>query len=378
LSRRRVCYVSGTRADFGLMARTLSLLNASSGIELGIAVAGMHLSPKYGSTVREIEAAGLPIKARIATDVEETSGSAMARAIAETLAGLVSMMSGWKPDVMLLLGDRGEMLAGAIAGLHCGTAVAHVHGGERSGTVDEPVRHAISKLSHYHFVATPGARERLVSMGERAERIFVTGAPGLDEFTSHEPEAREALCERAGLDAKRPVCLVVFHPVVQEEAQAGEQARALLEGVLAAGAQVLALRPNADAGGDRMRAVMDAYEGRSAVRVMTHLPRPQFMSWMARADAMVGNSSAGIIEAASVGQWVVNVGSRQSLRERSGNVVDVPPQVDAIQRAVVDVLRRPRGDWQNIYGDGRTAPRIAQFIERLPLDAAILDKTNAY
>lgn len=372
MSRRRVCYVSGTRADFGLMARTLALLNSS--VELGIVVTGMHLSPQYGSTVAEIEAAGLPIKARIASDVEETSGPAMARAIAQTIGGLVKVFEKWRPELVLLLGDRGEMLAGVVAAVHCGIPVAHLHGGERSGTIDETVRHAISKLSHYHLVATADARERLIRMGELAERIHVTGAPGLDELRDAHVEPRDVLCRRAEVDPNRPVCLVVFHPVVQEEAQAGEQARALLDGVLAAGAQVLALRPNADAGGDRIRAAMDAYAGR--VRVLTHLPRPQFISWMARADAMVGNSSAGIIEAASVGQWVVNVGSRQRLRERSGNVVDVEPH--SVERAVRDVLAKPRRTFDNVYGDGKSAPRVAELVERLPLDAALLGKTNAY
>ena len=372
MSRRRVCYVSGTRADFGVMARTLALLDSK--VELGVAVTGMHLSAKYGSTVAEIEAAGLPINARIATNVEETSGAAMARAIAQTIAGLVDTFGSWRPDLVLLLGDRGEMLAGAIAATHCGIPVAHLHGGERSGTIDEPVRHAISKLSHYHFVATPAARERLVRMGESPERIHVTGAPGLDELQSAEVQPREVLCQRAGLDPKRPVCLVVFHPVVQEEAHAGEQARALLDGVLAAGAQVLALLPNADAGGNRIRSVIDQY----GVKAMTHLARPQFISWMARSDAMVGNSSAGIIEAASVGQWVVNVGSRQQLRERSGNVVDVASQARAVEQAVRDVLARPRRKFDNIYGDGRASARIAELVERLPLDAALLKKVNAY
>jgi GDP/UDP-N,N'-diacetylbacillosamine 2-epimerase (hydrolysing) len=244
--------------------------------------------------------------------------------------------------------------------------------------VDEPVRHAISKLSHYHLVATSGARERLVKMGERAERIHVTGAPGLDELQTAEAEPRETLFRRAGLDPKRPACLVVFHAVVHEEAQAGNQARALFEGVLAAGAQILALRPNADAGGDRIRKVMDEFSAKGDVKAMTHLPRAEFISWMTRADAMVGNSSAGIIEAASVGQWVVNVGTRQQLRERSGNVVDVEPRAAAVERAVSDVLGRPKRRFENAYGDGKAAPRIADLITRLPLDAALLGKTNAY
>jgi GDP/UDP-N,N'-diacetylbacillosamine 2-epimerase (hydrolysing) len=375
---RRVCYLSGTRADFGLMARTLRLLHASPAVELGIVVTGMHLSPKYGETVREIEAADLPIEARIPTDVERTTGAAMAEAVGEVVLGLTRAWAQRRPDLLLLLGDRGEMLAGAVAATYLGVLVAHLHGGERSGTVDEPARHAISKLSHYHLVATPGARARLISMGEAAAQVFVTGAPGLDEMEAQTLEAREVLCRRVKLDPRRPICLMVFHPVVQEEALAGEQARALVDGALQAKAQVLALMPNADAGGDRIRAALGAHAASADVRVVTHLARPEFISWMARADAMIGNSSAGIIEAASVGQWVVNVGSRQHLRERSGNVLDVPPQTARIREAIADVLARPRQRWQNVYGDGKAAPRIVELVERLPLEAALMHKTNAY
>jgi GDP/UDP-N,N'-diacetylbacillosamine 2-epimerase (hydrolysing) len=164
---------------------------------------------------------------------------------------------------------------------------------------------------------------------------------------------------------------------VQEEAAAGEQARALIDGVLAAGAQAIAMRPNSDAGGGRIRATFDASES-ADLRVLTHLPRPEFLSWMARADALVGNSSAGIIEAASLGQWVVNVGTRQRLRERSGNVIDVAPDASSIRAVVADVVARPRRRWQNVYGDGNAAPRIVELLARLSLAPELLNKTNAY
>jgi GDP/UDP-N,N'-diacetylbacillosamine 2-epimerase (hydrolysing) len=378
LSKRRVCYLSGTRADFGLMARTLRMIQASQAMELGVVVTGMHLSEKYGLTAREVEAQALPIIARIATPVDETSGAAMATAVGETVIGLVGALGAWRPHLLLLLGDRGEMLAGAIAATYLGVPVAHVHGGERSGTVDEPVRHAISKLSHFHLVATAGSRERLIRMGEAAERVFVTGAPGLDDVRGVQAEPREVLCGRIGLDAARPVCLVIFHPVVQEAEQAGEQARAVVQGTLAAGAQVLALMPNADAGGNRIRAALQGFSARPDFRLATHVPRSEFLSWLARTDAMVGNSSSGIIEAASFGLWVVNVGKRQQLRERSANVLDVQPVEIDIRRAVADVLARPRGRWHNVYGEGGSAERIVEILGRLPLEPAALEKINAY
>ena len=378
MSKRRVCYLTGTRADFGLMTRTLRLIQASPAMELGVVVTGMHLSDKYGLTVREIEAQRLPIIARIATPVDETSGAAMASALGATLVGLVEKLSAWRPHLLLLLGDRGEMLAGAIAATYLGIPVAHVHGGERSGTVDEPVRHAISKLSHFHLVATSGSRERLIRMGEAAAHVFVTGAPGLDELGEAQAEPREALCRRVGLDPARPVCLLIFHPVVQEAEQAGEQVRAVVQGILAAGAQVLALAPNADAGADRILAELQGFSSRPDFRLATHLPRAKFVSWQARADAMVGNSSSGIIEAASLGLWVVNVGKRQQLRERSPNVIDVPPVAEEVRRAVSAVLARPRGQWRNAYGDGGSAERIVEILGRLPLEPAVLEKINAY
>lgn len=375
---RRIAYVSGTRADFGLMARTLAAIAASDRLALGVAVTGMHLSPKYGHTVCEIEASELSIIARIPTPVEETTGAAMARGIAASLAGLVDAFERWRPDTVVVLGDRGEMLAGALAAIHLNMPVVHIHGGERSGTIDEPVRHAISKLAHYHFVATDGARERLIRMGERPEHVFTTGAPGLDAIAPEPGVSRASLCAEIGLDRERPIVLSVFHPVLQEASDAGAQASAVLRGALEAGLQVVALMPNADAGGDAVRAALEGFTAARAVRLLTHMPRARFLSWMAFADVLLGNSSAGIIEAASLGLPVVNVGTRQQLRERSGNVVDVPAEVDAIAAALGPLVAAPRRQWTNVYGDGQAAGRIVRLLAELPLGPNLLAKCNAY
>jgi GDP/UDP-N,N'-diacetylbacillosamine 2-epimerase (hydrolysing) len=360
------------------MARTLGMMAQSAKYKLRVAVTGMHLSAKYGTTVHEIEAAGLEVLARIATEVDETSGKAMAAAIADTIRGLVTAFESWRPELVLLLGDRGEMLAGAIAAIHLNIPVVHLHGGERSGSVDEPVRHAISKLSHFHFVANLEARDRLLRMGEESSRVFVTGAPGIDGLQALASESREELCRQIGLDPRRPICLIVFHPVTQEAMHAGRQASAVLDGVLATCAQAIVLQPNADAGGDAVRAALARYQQHNDVRLLTNMSRARFVSWMATADAMVGNSSSGIIEAASLGLWVVNVGNRQQLRERSGNVVDVDPNAESITATLADVLVRPRQSWQNVYGDGCAAERIVALLETLPLSDAVLSKVNAY
>ena len=376
---RHVCYVSGTRADFGLMRRTLEAIAAADGLKLSIVATGMHLDERYGMTIREIEAAGLPVAARIPMGASgPATGAAMARDVSRMQAGLVDAFEQQRPDIVLLLGDRGEMLAGAIAALHLNIPVAHVHGGERSGTIDESVRHAISKLSHFHFAATGQSRERLVRMGEVPERVFVTGAPGLDGIVQDASIPRADLLAELELDAARPVGIFVFHPVVQEAGEAGAIASTILDGLLRKGIQVLALRPNSDAGSAAVCAALDQRRDHADVRVITHMPRPTFLSWMAAADFMIGNSSAGIIEAASFGLPVVNVGSRQNLRERNANVVDAEARPAVLDEVVDRVLAKGRLAPQNVYGDGKAATRIVELLKTLPLDPSVLSKVNAY
>jgi len=374
---RRILYISGTRADFGLMASTLQQIAAAPELELSLLVTGMHLDPRYGETVHEIEQSGLIISARVPVALDASSGATMARAIGMELCGMVDAMEHERPDMVLLLGDRGEMLAGAIAALHLNIPVIHLHGGERSGTVDEPVRHAISKLAHYHFTATEEARERLIRMGEKSEHIFVTGAPGLDGIVANNRPQRAELFRSLGFDAQRPLALVVFHPVVQQAAEGMQQTQALMRALLEdCGYQALVLLPNADAGGEAIRAVMQGYIGEGC-RTLVHLPREEYLSWLGAADLMVGNSSSGIIEAASLGTAVVNVGDRQNCRERSKNVVDVSPHRAAIVTGI-ERAEKMRGPYNNVYGDGHSGVRIVELLASLELDKTLLMKSNAY
>lgn len=375
---RKICYITGTRADFGLMEGTLKAIAADPRLELSLVVTGMHLLARYGHTVDDIVAAGLPVRARIPVQMDPATGATMARNIGLMLAGMVDALEAIGPDLVLLLGDRGEMLAGALAAIHLNIPVAHVHGGERSGTVDEPVRHAISKLAHYHFAATEEAAARLVRMGEAPAQVHVTGAPGLDGLTALARSDRAALCAGAGLRADLPLALLVFHPVLQEAGEAGVQTRHLVEALRARAMQVVALMPNSDAGSDAVRAALAGYEGSAGVHLATHFARERFVSWMAAADLMIGNSSAGIIEAASFGTPVLNIGSRQGLRERNANVSDVAAEPAALDAAIGAALARGRLPCHNLYGDGASAQRIAALLAALPCDAAVLMKSNAY
>jgi len=256
----------------------------------------------------------------------------------------------------------------------------HIHGGERSGTIDEPVRHAISKLSHYHFTATDEARQRLIKMGEKPEHIFTVGAPGLDGLEEESSFSYEELCSEVGFSTRIPTVLLVFHPVVQDAAQAGEQMDEVLAAIEPLGLQVVCWLPNADVGGDFIRQSIDKFQTKGEVlfKAFSHLPRRKFVSWMKYAAVMVGNSSSGIIEAATFDTPVVNVGSRQHGRERSGNVIDVVAKQDAIKSALLAALQRGKADVDNIYGQGASGQHMLELLKSLPLDKALLDKMNAY
>jgi len=374
--RRRLVYLSGTRADFGLMRSTL--LRAAQDMHVSVAVTGMHLDSTFGHTVDEIEAAGLRVCGRVPLDLMARDQASMARAIGQCLIGMTELLQRERPDWLLLLGDRGEMLAGAIAALHLGIVTAHVHGGERSGTVDEPVRHAISKLCTYHFVATEESRERLVRMGELAGRIHVTGAPGLDDLLHLPAPDATTLRSAIGLAPEGAFVLVVFHPVVQQAGEAGAQTAELARAVHAVGLPALWLAPNADAGSGDVLSSLDTRILPSGSVRLTHLPRPLFTAALRDCAVLAGNSSAGIIEAASFGTPVVNVGDRQRLRERNDNVIDVPAKAGAIEATLREALRRGRLACNNRYGDGQSGARISTLLRTLPLDAALLEKANTF
>lgn len=373
---RKICYLSGTRADFGLMQSTLASIAAHQGLSLDVVVTGAHLAEKYGLTVKEIESAGFHIAARIPIDAESSTGAAMARNLAGTLNGCVTAFEAIQPDVVLLLGDRGEMLAGALAAIHLNIPIAHIHGGERSGTVDEPIRHAISKLAHWHFVSTEASRDRLVRMGEHPECVFVTGAPGLDGLAELPYMDRHSLCADTRLDPARPLALLVYHPVLQEIA--GEQTATILETLLEQSVQIVCLMPNSDAGNEPIRNALLEKAIHKDIRLFTHLPRPVFVSWMAACNLMLGNSSSGIIEAATFGTPVINIGSRQNLRERNTNTVDAPVEPNLLIAAIRQALENGRYPAANIYGDGNASGRICQLLSTLSIDAKLLCKTNAY
>jgi len=380
---KKIAVITGTRAEYGIFKSVLNEIEAKAGLRLSLIVIGMHLSLEFGHTVDEIERDGFKIAAKIAVLHGEDTKASMAKSIGECLTKAAEALKLIKPDILLVLGDRSEMLVGAVAATYMGIAIAHIHGGEISGNVDEPVRHAITKLAHIHFPATQESAERIIRMGEESWRVHVVGAPGLDLILNERILGSKKVAAKYGLEVSKPVLLVLQHSVVTEADQASDQIRETLEAVKELKHQAVLIYPNADAGGRRMIRVIKEYEKYPFVKTFKSVPHEEYLGLMRLASVMVGNSSSGIIEAPSFGLPVVNIGTRQKGRQRAGNVIDVDYDrkkiVEAVKKALYNrEFREKVKHCRNPYGDGKAGKRIAEVLNEIELGKKFLEKRMTY
>ncbi len=371
----RLLVVTGTRADLGLWTPILREAQRRAGVEASLLATAMHLDPRFGDTIGEVRALGVQIAGEVPSTPAGDGRGDMAAAIGKALVGMVPVIEREAPSWLLVLGDRGEQLAGALAAAHLGVAVAHLHGGEVTlGVVDDAVRDVVSRLAHLHLPATLDAAARLEAMGEEPWRIQRVGAPGLDLLAGEASGDLAVLKDRHGLGTG-PYLLVVQHPETVGEADPVADLGETLTAVARSGLKSVALFPNADAGGRAMRArLADPPPG---VRVVPSLPRPEYATLLAGAAALVGNSSSGIIEAPLLGVPVVNVGERQRGRTRGDNVLDVPAEAAAIGSAIeraTEPAWRARLSRTSPYGDGTAAPRVLDALQRVPRDDRLFGK----
>lgn len=375
---RKICYITGTRADYGLMRKTLSLLSTQEEVKLSLIVTGMHLCEEFGLTVNEIKKDGFSICKTIPYEMFPQTGSSMALGVSEIIRQCVQCFLKDRPDVLLVLGDRGEMLAATIAAVHMNIPVVHIHGGERTGTIDESIRHAISKMAHYHFVSTQQSKLRLEKMGEVPDNIFVVGAPGLDGIDAGANLTRLDIASTLGLDINEKWILFLMHPVVQDTHDRFLETKQILNTCLETKSQIIALMPNSDSGGEEIRKSIESFKNNQHIKILTHVQRDLFLSLLNNCDLLLGNSSSGIIESASFGIPVINIGNRQNLRERNANVIDVENNDSNLSQIIKDQLLHGKYQVKNIYEHPNTCGTIVQLLTKLKLDKTILNKFNIY
>jgi len=382
---RTVLVVTGTRAEYGLLRSSMEAIREHPELALSVVATGMHLSPRHGATVSEIRDDGFAVDREVHMQLDGDSGAAMAKSLGVGTMGLTDAIAGIGPDIVLLLGDRDEALAGALAAAHMNVPVAHVHGGDamQGAIIDDSIRHAITKFAHIHFPASALSADRIRKLGEEERRITVSGAPGLDDVLAGDYDDPEEVRERYDIDPDRPLLLLVQHPITTQQERAGKQMAATLDAVESFDAQVVLIYPNADAGGERIIAEIESRSFSDDIEAFRSLPRQEYLGVMAAADAMVGNSSSGIIEAPSFGLPVVDVGPRQEGRERSDNTLSVPHDSaairEAIDRCLTDSALRERAETaENPYDYGGAGERICERLATVELDDSLLRKRLTY
>ncbi len=379
---KHFCYVTGTRAEFGLIKSTLQKANACPDLDISICVTGMHVLPeigKLGQTIEEIRESGLRSIGCIETpSLAMRSGTGMMLGMSEQIPGMVELLKSSSFDGIIVLGDRGEMLVAALTAAHLKVPVIHIHGGERSGTIDESIRHAISKIAHYHFVSTENSKQRLIKMGEVEERIYVVGAPGLDDIISNtSPKSTAELCDEVNFNPLEKKVLAIYHPVLQEENFAFDQCQQIINALKEMKLQVVFLHPNTDAGSSGILDALNSVKSEN-FKIFEHLERNEYLSWLAAADVIVGNSSSAIIEAASFQTPAVDIGSRQKAREASENVIRVSNSQDDIMKGINKAFKIGKIPFHNIYGDGHSGEKIVNLLNSIEFNPKILNKLNAY
>ena len=374
---RRILAVTGSRAEYGSMRPVFAALAAHPALELELIVTGMHLAPQFAASRAEIESdAFCPLHV---VDVVPRAGADMAVELGAQIMAMAPVIARTQPDIVFVQGDRGEMLAAAIAGAHHNVAIAHMSGGDCTGSIDDSIRNAITSFAHLHLTTCAQSTRRLIARGEAPQRVLEVGEPVLDVIRTFDPIPPATLAREYKLDLSRPLVLATQHPVTTEADDAAAQVTATLQALEALGLQTVVTYPNTDSGSADIVRVLEAWRGRDFLRLVPHLGQRAYLSLMKVAAVIVGNSSSGILEAASFQLPVVNIGTRQHGRLRGANVVDAGYDAQDIRQKLSHVLhdtafRQSLRNVTNPYGAGDTAEKTVAILAHLRLVPELVAK----
>jgi len=382
ITNRKILCITGTRADYPRVKSVLYEINKRKNLDLQLIVTGSHLLEEYGYSIQEIIDDGFKIDKKIPMfSGDYNSPVGMARAAAKCTDGIAIALEELKPDLVLITVDRIETLAATVAVSLMNFPIAHIQGGEVTGTIDESIRHAVTKMSHIHFPATEDAADRIIRMGENPKMVFQVGCPYIDIIKSIEKKSKEKLAKQYSFSAYKPLIIFTQHPVTTEFGSSANQISITLKALKSfSECQVVAFSSNTDAGG---KEIIDTVKKEKNFTHITNMVSSDFLNLMNCANVMVGNSSAAIREAPSFHLPAVNIGSRQQGRLRAENVIDVEHDEEQIIKAIKkglfdgDFIKKVN-ETTNPYGDGKSAKRIVEILENIPLNQQLVQKRIAY
>lgn len=385
MATKNILVLTGTRAEYGLLKSAMEAIKTHKELSLSVVATGMHLSSQHGHTVTDIREDGFTVDRESFMLLDGDTGTAMAKSLGIGTASLADAFASLDPDIVLLLGDRDEALAGALAAAHMNIPVAHIHGGDamEGAVIDDSIRHAITKFAHIHFPASEKSAGRIRKLGEEEWRITVSGAPGLDDVLTGEYEDEQVVVDRYDINTDKPVVLLIQHPVTTQSEKAGEQMSATLDAIESYDVQTVIIYPNSDAGGDQIIEEIESRSYGDSVCTFQSLPRQDYLGLMAAADIMIGNSSSGIIEAPSFDLPVVDIGPRQQGRERAENTVSVPHQAESIREAIGrclndETLRTRAEQCKNPYNYDGAGERICKELAATTITDELIQKRLTY
>tara|TARA_B100000953_G_scaffold140755_1_gene116460 strand:- start:56 stop:1240 length:1185 start_codon:yes stop_codon:yes gene_type:complete len=375
LKKRKICVITGTRAEYGLLKRLMKAISDSEEFELQLIATGMHLTKKFGLTYKEIESDGFKIDKKVNIKLESDTPIGISKSTSLGLIGFSKSLQELEPDLILILGDRFEVFSAAIASMFLRIPIAHLHGGELTeGATDEAIRHSITKLSHLHFVASKEYKNRVIQLGENPKNVFLVGGLGVDSIRKTKLLSRNELENSLDLKFKKKNILITFHPVTLENSTSGTQMKELLKALSKLrDTNLIFTMPNADVDGKIIFSMIEDFaKEHSDAYAFTSLGQQKYFSCIAQVDCVIGNSSSGLLEVPTFKKGTINIGDRQRGRLKATSIIDCEPNLKSISKALEEIYK-PKfiakvNSTINPYGDGVAVEKIIKVLKRKSFD----------
>lgn len=380
MKKRKICVTTGSRAEYGLLKPVLTAISKNKKLNLFLIVSGMHLSKKHGFSINEIKKDGFPIYATVNMLPKSNQAFSMAQALGVGILGFSRIFKQLEPDINVILGDRDEALASALAASHMNIPNAHIHGGEKSKAgIDEYNRHAITKLSNIHFTATKKSESRILKLGENPKYVLFTGSPGIDDVLNGQISTKKELEDKYNILLTGNEILLLQHPVTTQIDKSEKQIINTLKAIIKTKRNIIAIAPNSDAGNfpifKQLRKFSSKYD---SMTLIPNVPRKDYLGFLKSCAMLVGNSSSGVIEGSYFDIPIINIGIRQQDRERGENVIDVPDNsTHSIYNAIIRALKyNKKMKFKNkfLYGNGKASQKIVKFLESVKINDELIQK----